>query len=83
MIMKKVFKGTSSFSVLGLKKHTLALAMCAGLSIGIVTTVEASTPTRNVNPPALKASAPNVYVVKKGDTLWDISKIPKKPLPLA
>ena len=72
--MKKVFKGTSSFSVLGLKKHTLALAMCAGLGMGMVTTIEASTPTRNINPPALKASAPNVYVVKKGDTLWDISK---------
>ena len=31
-------------------------------------------PARNINPPALKANAPNVYVVKKGDTLWDISK---------
>lgn len=72
--MKKVFKDTSYFSVLGLKKQTLALTICAGLSIGVVTTIEASTPTRNINPPALKANAPNVYVVKKGDTLWDISK---------
>jgi hypothetical protein len=72
--MKKVFKDTSYFSVLGLNKHILALAVCAGLSVGAITTTEAATPTRNINPPALKANAPNVYVVKKGDTLWDISK---------
>ena len=72
--MKKVFKDTSYFSVLGLKKHMLALAVSAGLSVGAIATTEAATPTRNINPPALKANAPNVYVVKKGDTLWDISK---------
>ena len=72
--MKKVFMDTSYFSVLGFKKHMLALAVCAGLSVGVITTTEAATPTRNINPPALKANAPNVYIVKKGDTLWDISK---------
>jgi nucleoid-associated protein YgaU len=31
----------------------------------------------------LKSNAPNVYVVKKGDTLWDISGISKQTLALA
>jgi hypothetical protein len=34
----------------------------------------ASAASPNVSPPNLRADAPNVYIVKKGDTLWDISK---------
>src|SRR5690606_19215070 len=73
MIMKKVLKGMPSFSALGFKNQLLALAVCVGVSMGTISTANAA-PARNVNPPSLKASAPNVYVVKKGDTLWDISK---------
>ena len=71
--MKKVLKDTSSLRVLGFKQQILAIAVCFGVSLGAVNIAEAS-PTRNSNPPALKANAPNVYIVKKGDTLWDISK---------
>ena len=71
--MKKVLKGMPTFSALGFKKQLLALAICVSVGAGIVTTAEAA-PARNVNPPALKANAPQVYIVKKGDTLWDISK---------
>ncbi len=51
----------------------LALAVCGSVGAGVISTAQAA-PTRNYNPPALKANGPNVYVVKKGDTLWDISK---------
>ena len=71
--MKKVFKSTANFSALGFKKQLLALAVCLSVGVGMVSVAEAA-PTRNVNPPALKAGAPQVYVMKKGDTLWDISK---------
>jgi len=71
--MKKVLKGMPSFSALGIKNQMLALAVCVGVGMGTISTIHAA-PARNVNPPSLKASAPNVYVVKKGDTLWDISK---------
>ena len=71
--MKKVFMGMPSFSALGFKQHMLALAVCVSVGAGVISTAQAA-PTRNYNPPALKANAPNVYVVKKGDTLWDISK---------
>ncbi|BCU63372.1 hypothetical protein F941_02576 [Acinetobacter bouvetii DSM 14964 = CIP 107468] len=71
--MKKVLKGMPTFSALGFKKQLLALAVCLSIGAGIASVAEAA-PARNVNPPALKAGAPQVYVVKKGDTLWDISK---------
>ena len=71
--MKKVFKGMPTFSALGFKKQLLALAVCVSVGVGVVNVAEAA-PARNINPPALKAGAPQVYVVKKGDTLWDISK---------
>ena len=71
--MKKVLKDTSSLRVLGFKKQILALAVCFGVGLGTISIAEAA-PSRNVNPPALKANAPHVYIVKKGDTLWDISK---------
>ncbi|WP_244783445.1 LysM peptidoglycan-binding domain-containing protein [Acinetobacter sp. F-1] len=71
--MKKVLKGMPFFSALGFKNQMLALTVCVGVGMGTIHSAEAA-PARNVNPPALKASAPNIYVVKKGDTLWDISK---------
>ncbi len=52
-----------------LKQHMIALAICAGLGMGF--SIEAQ--AKNVSPPSLRTDAPNVYVVKKGDTLWDIS----------
>ncbi|MTD12170.1 LysM peptidoglycan-binding domain-containing protein [Acinetobacter sp. YIM 103518] len=69
--MKKVLKDTSSLRVLGFKKQILAV--CFGVGLGTISIAEAA-PSRNVNPPALKVNAPHVYIVKKGDTLWDISK---------
>ncbi|CAD9196030.1 LysM peptidoglycan-binding domain-containing protein [Acinetobacter bohemicus] len=71
--MKKVFKGMPTFSALGFKKQLLALAVCVSVGVGVVNVAEAA-PARNINPPALKVGAPQIYVVKKGDTLWDISK---------
>jgi hypothetical protein len=71
--MKKVFIGMPSFNALGLKKQMLALAIATGVGLSTIPSVEAAI-ARNSNPPALKSGAPNVYVVKKGDTLWDISK---------
>jgi hypothetical protein len=51
------------------KRHVLAYAICMGLGLGIAQSV----PAKNVNPLTLRADAPHVYVVKSGDTLWDIS----------
>ncbi len=70
MIMKKLFNGTNHLRAKGFKQHCVALAIC--LSAGVFTT-QITQASPNNSPPALKASAPNVYVVKKGDTLWDIS----------
>ena len=71
--MKKVLHDTLFFRVLGLKKQVLACAIGLSVSLGTISVAEAA-PTRNTNPPTLQANAPNIYVVKKGDTLWDISK---------
>lgn len=43
------------------------------LSAAIAGLLFSSIATANNPPPTIKADAPNRYVVKKGDTLWDIS----------
>lgn len=48
-------------------KRTLGVALTA-----VLATVSMSALANNP-PPTIKADAPNRYVVKKGDTLWDIS----------
>lgn len=45
-----------------------ALLMTAFSSVLLISTAHANNP-----PPTIKADAPNRYIVKKGDTLWDIS----------
>ena len=54
------------------KKQTftkkISVALFAALSLTATTAAYANNP-----PPRIKADAPNRYVVKKGDTLWDIS----------
>ena len=65
--MKKVFKGIVNFHATGFKKHVLAIALCVSAGVAYMDVAVAASP--NQNPPALKASAPYVYVVKRGDTL--------------
>jgi len=71
--MKKVFKGTSFFRALGFKKQILTFVIYFSVGLGLIS-ITAAAPIRNQSPPTLKANAPNVYVVKKGDTLWAIAK---------
>ena len=68
--MKKVFNSMALLHATGLKKQCIAFAIC--LSAGVMS-AQFTNASPNLSPPALKASAPNIYVVKKGDTLWDIS----------
>ena len=68
--MKKVFNSMALLHATGFKKQCIAFAIC--LSAGVMS-AQFTNASPNLSPPALKASAPNVYVVKKGDTLWDIS----------
>jgi len=49
------------------RMSTLVLAMTIGLGMPILATAA------NNPPPAVRADAPDTYIVKKGDTLWDIS----------
>ena len=49
-----------------MKKFTFAFLATIGMSL-------TSVATANNPPPRIKVDAPNRYVVKKGDTLWDIS----------
>ena len=69
--MKKVFNGIVNFRATGFKKQVLAVALCLSASVAYIDSTVAASP--NQNPPSLKANAPQVYVVKRGDTLWDIS----------
>ncbi|ALH94624.1 LysM peptidoglycan-binding domain-containing protein [Acinetobacter equi] len=71
--MKKGLNGTSFISALGFQKYFLLLALIISVGLSISSNIYADI-ARNINPPTLKANAPNVYLVKKGDTLWDISK---------
>lgn len=46
----------------------LAVSLLAVSTLGLSSVASANNP-----PPTIKADAPNRYIVKKGDTLWDIS----------
>lgn len=69
---KKPMKTQSRFQNLPSAHKTLALSIVMGLGMMLPGLASAASP--NVSPPNLRADAPNVYIVKKGDTLWDISK---------
>lgn len=61
----------SRFSTTGQKTSRLkAMVMGVAMASGLVLS---STAMANNPPPRIKADAPNRYIVKKGDTLWDIS----------
>lgn len=51
------------------KRHLLPALLCLGLGMSVSIAASA----KNPNPPSLRQDAPHVYIVKKGDTLWDIS----------
>ncbi|QIO07193.1 LysM peptidoglycan-binding domain-containing protein [Acinetobacter shaoyimingii] len=70
--MKKVLDSMPNLGASGFKKQCLALTICLFTGIFTVQYTQAASP--NYTPPSIKANAPNVYVVKKGDTLWDISR---------
>ncbi len=53
---------------MSLKTIAKALLITTFSSAMLMSTAHANNP-----PPAIKADAPNRYIVKKGDTLWDIS----------
>lgn len=73
--MKTIFKGQQNFATSGFKKSVVAFAL--GTALSLTSMVYASP---NVVPARLKSDAAPVYVVRKGDTLWDISgKFLKQP----
>lgn len=67
----KPMKAQSRFQNLSSAHKTVALSIALGLGMMLPGIASAASP--NVSPPNLRADAPNVYIVKKGDTLWDIS----------
>lgn len=65
---------TTSF-LMSKRLKTLAISMLVVSGLSVSSLANAGNP-----PPQIKADAPNRYVVKKGDTLWDISgKFLKSP----
>ena len=67
--MTKALQFQATSTKKSFKLRTVAFAMCIGLGLGVNIQAQA----KNINPPSLRSDAPNVYVVKKGDTLWHIS----------
>lgn len=55
------------------KKNWGNTALAFSLAIGLGCALPIAGQAKNISPPNLRGDAPNVYVVKKGDTLWDIS----------
>lgn len=70
-VAKKPMNIQSRLQNLASAHKTLALSIALGLGMLLPGMASANSP--NVSPPNLRADAPNVYIVKKGDTLWDIS----------
>lgn len=69
--MTKQAQTTMSKSHITLKQSFLAVALTFGITLTGSQMTYAASP--NKAPPSIKAGAPQVYVVKKGDTLWDIA----------
>lgn len=69
--MKDFLKDTYSLSVMGIQQKMISISaktlLAIGLSIGTLHAASAE-PT-----PKLSTNAPNTYIVKSGDTLWDIA----------
>lgn len=61
-------KGIKTNAVTQLSVSSFAAALTLSAATMMSASVQANNPA-----PRIKAEAPNVYVVKKGDTLWDIS----------
>lgn len=55
------------------KNNVINTSLAISLAIGLGFTLPTTAHAKNITPPSLRSDAPNVYIVKKGDTLWDIS----------